>query len=120
METPLQPGESPVKDGRANLMRGAEGVGGRLYLTDRRLVFESHALNIQRGPALVSLSDVAEVSKVWSKVFGVVPLTPNGLAVTSRDGQEMRFVVSGRSGWLTAIEDQRAAAGDPGQSPPAA
>ena len=107
MDTPLEPGETPVKDGRANLMRGVEGVGGRLYLTDRRLVFESHGLNVQRGPALVSLSDVAGLSKVWTRVFGAIPLAPNGLAVRSVDGQELRFVVSGRSKWIEAIETAR-------------
>ncbi|MGI8749437.1 MAG: GRAM domain-containing protein [Thermoleophilaceae bacterium] len=104
MDTPLEPGETIVKEGRANLMRGAEVVGGRLCLTDRRLVFESHALNVQRGPALVALSDVAGLDKVWTRVFGLIPLTPNGLAVRSSDGQELRFVVSGRSKWTDAIE----------------
>jgi hypothetical protein len=98
-------------------MRGAEAVGGRLFLTDRRLIFESHALNIQRGPALVDLADVNSATKVWTRVFGLVPLAPNGLAVASGDGQELRFVVSGRSNWLKAIEEQRAGAG---QSAPAA
>ena len=36
MKTPLLPGETPVKDGAANLQRGLETVGGRLYLTNQR------------------------------------------------------------------------------------
>ncbi len=123
MDTPLESGETVIKEGRANLMRGAEGVGGRLSLTDRRLVFESHALNLQRGPALLALSEVAGLDKVWTRVFGLIPLAPNGLAIRSADGQELRFVVSGRSKWIEAIEAATRAEtpGAPGsQSSPAA
>ena len=32
MKTPTLPGETPLRDGAANLQRGLETVGGRLYL----------------------------------------------------------------------------------------
>jgi hypothetical protein len=38
-----------VKEGGANHFRGKEGVGGKLVLTDRRLIFKSHKFNIQNN-----------------------------------------------------------------------
>jgi len=110
METELEQGEQPLKEGRANLMRGAEAVGGKLYLTDRRLIFESHAFNVQRGAEQVALSNVVEVAKAWTRVFGVVPLVPNSLAVTDGGGVVRRLVLSGRSGWAAEIDAARTTA----------
>lgn len=44
-------------------MRGWEGVGGRLYLTNRRLVFESHAINLQTGTTDIPLADIVDAKK---------------------------------------------------------
>lgn len=107
VDTELGQDEQPIKEGRANLMRGPEAVGGKLYLTNQRLIFESHALNVQRGAEQVPLADVVEVGKVWTRVFGVLPLVPNSLAVTDGEGVVRRFVLNGRSGWATAIEAAR-------------
>ena len=40
MKTELNPNEALIKKGGANLQKGAESVGGYLYLTDQRLIFE--------------------------------------------------------------------------------
>lgn len=103
MKTELNPGEQLVKSGAANLQRGAETVGGRLNLTDQRLVFESHEMNVQRGETVISLADVAETRPCWTKLFNVIPLTPNSLAVIAVDGTELRFVLNGRDNWQQAI-----------------
>jgi hypothetical protein len=103
MKTPLAPGETLVKEGRANLQRGIESVGGHLYLTDRRLIFESHRLNVQSGPTEIALADITDIRKAWTKFLGVIPMAPNSLAVTTRDGQARQIVLSGRDKWLEAI-----------------
>jgi hypothetical protein len=46
MKTPLATGEAIVKEGAASYLKRYEGVGGKLYLTTERLIFESHAFNI--------------------------------------------------------------------------
>ncbi len=81
LKTDLHPGETVVRDSRANLQRGAETVGGHLYLTDQRLIFESHAVNVQRGATEIALADVADARKVWTKFLGAIPLAPNSIAV---------------------------------------
>jgi hypothetical protein len=104
MNTPLEPGESIVKQGPANLQRGMETVGGKLYLTNRRLVFEAHAFNIQTEPAELRLSDVRSMEKCWTLFLGFLPLAPNSLAVYSRRSEELRFVLWGRASWMAAID----------------
>ena len=55
MRMPLLSGEQLIKEGFANLQRGWEALGDRLYLTNQRLIFESHPFNIQRGSAVIPL-----------------------------------------------------------------
>lgn len=107
MKTELTPGESHIKSGGANLQRGMESVGGKLHLTDQRLVFESHGANIQRGNLELAVHEVVELRPVWTKFLNLIPLAPNSLEVVTRDGAEHRFVLGGRSSWRTAIEQAR-------------
>lgn len=100
---PLTDGESLVRNGRANMQRGAETVGGTLYLTTERLVFVGHAFNVRSGPSEVPLALIAEVGTAWTKLLGVIPLMPNSIAVTLRDGTVQSFVVTGRATWIDAI-----------------
>ncbi|PZP17663.1 MAG: hypothetical protein DI611_00985 [Brachybacterium faecium] len=103
----LHPGESVLKQGRANLQRGLETVGGRLTLTTQRLLFEAHALNVQRGGTEVQLEQITGQRGGWTKFLGVLPLVPNSLVITLADGQELSFVVTGRGAWMAAIEQAR-------------
>lgn len=108
MNTTLAPNETIVKNGAANLQRRIETVGGKLYLTNRRLIFESHAFNVQRGATSIPLGDIASVAKCWTKFLNLIPLTPNSLAVTTTQGQEHRLVLFGRDAWASAIAGAKA------------
>lgn len=103
----LHPGESILKEGRANMQRGLETVGGKLTLTTQRLLFEAHGLNFQRGATELWLQQVASQKGGWTKFLGVLPMVPNSIVLTLADGQEFSFVVTGRAAWLTAIEQAR-------------
>lgn len=109
MHTPLRSGERPVREGAANHQCGTEAVGGCLYLTSERLLFEPHRGNLQQRQAMIELAAVQAVRPVWSKAFGWIPLFPNSIEVRTRDGRAYRFVVFGRVGW-TALVQQAAAA----------
>lgn len=106
METPGIEGEEAVRDGAANLQRGWETVGGRLYLTTHRLVFEAHALNLQTGATVLSLADVESTALAWTKFLGLVPLFPNSLVVRAA-GVDHAFVLFDRRGWQRDIEQRR-------------
>ena len=58
MKTEIRIGEKVIKEGFANLQRNIETVGGKLFLTNQRLIFEAHKVNIQRGTTEIELQDV--------------------------------------------------------------
>jgi hypothetical protein len=96
MKAILRPGESLVKEGRANLFRNVEAVGGMLYLTTQRLLFEFHRINVQSGPEACELDTVRNARPAWTKLLGLLPILPNGLAVSLHDGREA---------WAAAISE---------------
>jgi len=103
MKTALEANEQITRDGRANAQRGLEAVGGHLYLTDHRLIFESHAFNIQRGNIILDLADIVSVEPAWARLLGFIPLVPNSVKVRLGSGKGYRFVVKDKSQWVTDI-----------------
>ena len=113
MKTPILPGETVIRDGAANLQRGVETVGGRAYLTSQRLIFESHAINVQTGSTIIALESVTGVRKCWTRFLNLIPLFPNSVAVATNEGKEYRFVMFARQSWVDAIDGQRASGRSP-------
>lgn len=111
MKTQLSVDESIVKEGKANLQRGFETVGGQLYLSNQRLIFEAHSFNIQTGSSVISLKNVTDVVTCWTKFLNLFPLMPNSIKVITKAGEEYRFVVFGRDEWLRSIKSQLPKAG---------
>ena len=103
MKTELGQDESIVKEAAASLQRGIEIVGGRLYLTNQRLIFEAHRFNIQSGSSEINLSNLQSLQKCWTRFLGCIPLCPNSLAVNTTQGEAYRFVVPQRDAWVAAI-----------------
>ena len=108
MKTQLVAGETIVKESAANHQRGIETVGGRLFLTTQRLVFESHDWNVQTGTTIIPLLEIIRVEPAWTKFLNLIPLMPNSIKVATRGGQEHSFVVFGRGEWMRAIKAQSA------------
>ncbi|MBD2461543.1 hypothetical protein H6G89_10825 [Oscillatoria sp. FACHB-1407] len=107
MKTPFQIDERLIKQGGANLQRGIETVGGQLYLTNQRLVFESHRLNVQTGAVIIPISKIVSVKACWTKFLNIIPLLPNSISVSTSDNQIYALVVFNRNEWLSAITAQR-------------
>ena len=107
MKTTLRDGEVIVRKGAANLQRGIETVGGKLYLTNQRIIFETHIINIQRGTTEIDVVSIKSVEKCWTKFLNLIPLVPNSLAITTNQGTEYRFVLFGRTAWVSAINEQK-------------
>jgi hypothetical protein len=107
MRMSLLTNEQLVKEGFANLQRGWETVGGRLYLTNQRLIFESHPFNVQRGTTIVPLPNIAVVQETWTKFLNQIPIANNSIAVTTNEEREYRIVVWGRRDWIEAIMRQQ-------------
>jgi hypothetical protein len=107
MKTEMLPGEATIKEGVASLQRGIETVGGRLFLTNQRLIFESHAFNIQTGATIIPLGEISETMPCWTRYFNLIPIAPNSLAVSTSEGKQHRFVLFGRNEWKLAIDTQK-------------
>ncbi|HNT24157.1 MAG TPA: GRAM domain-containing protein [Anaerolineales bacterium] len=98
MSIVLEPGERIIKQGPANHFKGIEAVGGGIYLTDRRLVFISHAVNVQTHEEAYPLSSIIAI-----RPRNTLGLVPNGMTVVLADGREERFVIWGRKDWIKKI-----------------
>lgn len=94
----LEVGEEVVFQTPANHNKGMEAVGGLLLLTNKRLVFKSHKVNIQNHELSLSRSEI--LSSYRFKSFGMVN---NGLKVTLRNGTEEKFVVQQAEVWVEQL-----------------
>lgn len=104
LDPELEPDETIIRSGNANLHKGLENIGGKLHLTNQNLVFVGHAANIQKGDVRVPLSEIMTVEPAWTKFLKVIPLVPNSLSVRLRDESEVRFVLTKRQEWKDQIE----------------
>ncbi len=75
-----------------------EGVGGRLYLTNKRLVFKSHKLNIQNHQLSINLIDVIGFNKY--KTLGIIN---NGLSIQTAQNTTEKFVVEQADEWINKL-----------------
>ncbi|WP_158598271.1 GRAM domain-containing protein [Falsibacillus albus] len=91
-----------VYDGVANVWKGKESVGGKLYLTKNELIHKPHAVNFQREEVAISVNEIDRLDKYTNKVFGV-PFAKNGLEVFTKEGESFRFVVNNRDKWIDKI-----------------
>jgi hypothetical protein len=97
-ENGFDPDETIVHHGPANHYKGFEAVGGRLFLTSKRLRFRSHKLNVQSHDESYPVDIIISVEP--ARTLGVVP---NGVLVHLRDGRHERFVVGGRAEWVARL-----------------
>ena len=104
----LRLNETILKEGAANLQKGIEAVGGRLALTNQRLIFSSHSMNVQGGVTALELSEIRSCHPCWTKFLNLIPLLPNSLAVVAKSGKEYRFVLFERTAWAAAIDARTA------------
>jgi hypothetical protein len=93
--------EQIITEVPANLVRGVEAVGGRLMITNRRLLFQPHKINIQTWQTEILLRDVTQVGT--RRMLGLVP---NGMFIRTRDGDDYKFVVNDRKKLIWIIRSE--------------
>ncbi|WP_194851853.1 GRAM domain-containing protein [Nonlabens antarcticus] len=94
----LEPDEAIQIEGPANLFRGMEGVGGKLFLTNKKVIFNSHKLNIQKGQTNILYTDIEEIQE---RKTGFI--VNNGIRIRTVDEIEYDFVVNSREQWLEEL-----------------
>jgi hypothetical protein len=92
----MSEGDDILVTASANLWRGAEAVGGRLTLSRAGLEFRAYSR--QPEPLEIPIDEIVEVRK--TRTMGIIP---NGLAVFTKLGLEVRFVVGDRDRFIDEI-----------------
>ncbi len=98
----LKKNEQILVDRAASLFRGIEAVGGRLKLTNQRLIFEPHAINIQKQTLEVLLNQIQEV-----KPRNTLGIVPNGILIKLVSGQEYKLIVWKRKELIELINKNK-------------
>jgi hypothetical protein len=95
MKSALSKGEEIIMDGAATRQKGGELVGGHLYLTPTRLVFESRELNVRNGTTVIEIEDIA----------GAESSFPNVLKIQTSKKEVVYFSCWKRKEWVAEIEN---------------
>jgi hypothetical protein len=94
----LKDKETVLDERPANIRRGMEYAGGKMVLTNRRLLLRPHGLNANSRPVDIDLADIASVEP-----FNQFWVIPSGMRVVLKDGDEHRLVVGGRDATIELI-----------------
>ena len=85
----------------ANHFLGFEGVGGKIFITNQRFVFISHAVNLQAHELTINYSDIKSV-----EFYNTLGIVPNGLKIILQSGKIEKFAVWKRSLVKKAIQQK--------------
>jgi hypothetical protein len=91
--------ETLIKEYGANLFRGKEGVGGKIALTDKSIIFKSHKVNIQRGETVVFMEDITGF-EVKNRIFN---LLNNEITLSTTD-KDYRFIIQEREEFVEELK----------------
>lgn len=83
---------------RASRFIGSKATAGKLYLTNKRLIFKSFKSTAQNRELSISLSNISRVYRC--KTLGI---TNNGLAVSTIDNKVARFAVQQPDQWFNQL-----------------
>lgn len=97
----LENNEKVEIEGPANLFRGIEGVGGKIFLTNKNLIFKAHKINIQTGQTNIEYDSIKEILK--RKTGG---LFQNGIRIVTDNNSKFDFVVNKRDLWIEKINER--------------
>lgn len=89
------PGERVLFETGANHTKGSVAAGGKLYFTDKRIVFKSHKWNIQNHELSIDLENIRAVERFKNAWF-----INNGLYIITAENVKEKFVVEQVEEWV--------------------
>lgn len=98
----LLPSEEILKEGGANLQQfGGINKGGKMILTNERIIFKAHAFNLGSKLDIINLSDIV----MTGNTINIFTPSPNMIQVKTTDGTQYQFVVTkkDKEEWLNQI-----------------
>ena len=84
-----------------NHFKGIESVGGKIFITNKRIAFKSHKGNIQNNQLDINYDDIDEIG-----FYNTLGLVPNGMSIKTKSGNHEKFVVWGRKPLKKLIESK--------------
>lgn len=90
--------ETMLFGAQASHLKGLESIGGKLYLTDKRLVFKSHAYNFRNETFSIALQEIVSLH-----AFKSLGLISNGMAITLSDQKKVKFIVERPEDWISRL-----------------
>lgn len=101
----LETDETVMKEGGANLMAGNKGEGGKLAVTNKRLLFKGQRYDTRDFQFVIEFDKIENIRihKSWK-------LLKNEMQIAMTDGNNYRFAVDHPVQWLSAIEGQMSSA----------
>jgi hypothetical protein len=81
----------------ASHLKGIESVGGHLFLTNKRLVFQSHNITFQKHKLSIGLPDITKIEKYKRSGMNT------GLIVTTINNTNEKFVVENADEWISEV-----------------
>jgi hypothetical protein len=95
--------EKQIMEGKANKSRWYGSRGGKLILTNQRLLFVDHGFNIRQGGDVINLKDIMSVDTAITFLLALPIPMPTSIKVRTQDGKVSKYIVFKRKGWVTAI-----------------
>ena len=101
MNAKLLENEKIIKDGAANFFnRGntlafGSSAGGKLYLTNQRILFEGHGFNVGREAVVIYVKDIISCGTGF----------PNTLTILTDRNEEFKFAVNRKKDWCNKIKE---------------
>ena len=92
--------ETILYSGGANHVINGESVGGKLYLYEDRLCFNSHKFNVRTHNVVIHLDEIVNIQKI-NYLFVI----PTGLTIVTNSSIE-DFMVYFRETWINMINNQ--------------
>lgn len=94
--------ENLMREGPASFRGGKSGCAGRLYLTDKRLLFEAYPMGKPVEQISIPIHEIVGLKR--RSVFGVFPVL---LEVTLKNDKPKTFNISDVKDWIEEIAEVR-------------
>lgn len=96
----LRPDEFIEVEGFANKFKGMFSLGGKLYVTNQRIIFNANKMNFKPKPTFIDYNEIDQVKgRKTAFVFDT------GLRIRMKNGAFIDFAVNERELWMWEFEN---------------
>lgn len=107
MKSQLTQNEKILIKSPTELHNGTNTITGIFYLTDNRIIFEAHNINITNGLIVFNNIEISSIGKSWTKFLGIIPISYDSLSIRLRSGNIYSFVLMQRDSIYDLINKNR-------------